>query len=55
MQFGALSRVRLSPDTNAAIRERWHPGLMLVLTDLTSHPDTRTGSDFVVLSEDVPG
>jgi hypothetical protein len=43
----------MPPDVISEIHARWHPGMMLVLNDLTSGPETRTGRDFVVMSEDV--
>ena len=29
-----------------------HPGLVMTLTDLPAHPDTRSGRDFVVVAQD---
>ena len=54
IELGALSRIRSPVDVNAAIYARWHPGMMLVVNDLSSHPDNRSGTDFVVMSEDTP-
>ena len=39
-------------DITAAIHDRWHPGMMLVLTDQRSHPESRTELGFVVMSDD---
>ena len=54
VELGALARVRTPPAVNTAIHDRWHPGMMLVLTDMPSHPDSRSGADFVVMSDDSP-
>jgi lipoprotein-anchoring transpeptidase ErfK/SrfK len=48
----ALRRVRGDRQIIAAISDRLKPGLLLVMTDLPSSPDTRTGQDFVVLNEE---
>ncbi|MBL8564156.1 MAG: L,D-transpeptidase [Hyphomicrobiaceae bacterium] len=37
----------------ATVHEHMHPGMTLVTTDLPLHPDTRTGRDFVVMSQDI--
>ena len=44
---------RLSSDTafRDAMVARMHPGMVLIVTDLPSHPDSRSGSDFVILSD----
>jgi hypothetical protein len=34
------------------MKARMHPGMVLVMTDLPAHADTRTGSDFVIMSPD---
>lgn len=49
-----LRRVRGDHTVIAAISDRLKPGLLLVMTDLPSTPDTRTGQDFVVLNDDTP-
>lgn len=48
----ALRRVRGDRQIIAAISDRLKPGLLLVMTDLPSSPDTTTGQDFVVLNEE---
>lgn len=42
---------RLSADKAfvARMQQSMHPGMMLIVTDLPSRPDTRTGKDFVVM------
>jgi hypothetical protein len=34
--------------------DRMHPGMVLITTELPSHPDTRTGDDFVLMDTDHP-
>jgi hypothetical protein len=46
-----IRRVGGPPDVVAAMKARMHPGMVLVLTDLPAHPDTKTGEDFVVMSD----
>lgn len=45
-----LNRVRLSRSTNAHLRERLHPGLTFVVSDLAATPDMRSGEDFVIMT-----
>jgi hypothetical protein len=47
----AIRRIGGPPDVIAAMKTRMHPGMVLILTDLPAHPDTRTGEDFVVMSD----
>ena len=47
-----LSRLQLPPDMARKIIELMHPGLVMTLTDLPAHPDTRSGRDFVVVAQD---
>jgi hypothetical protein len=47
-----LSRLQPAPDMARQIIELMHPGLVLTLTDLPAHPDTRSGRDFVVMTHD---
>jgi hypothetical protein len=50
---GALiRRLRADGPVLAAMKARMHPGMVLVMTDLPAHADTRTGSDFVIMSPD---
>lgn len=51
--LGSLHRVQTPPNVDAVLKARWHPGLTLVLTDQSASADTRTGTDFVVMSDDV--
>lgn len=45
----ASHRVRMSTQVREAIGSRLHPGTTFVVTDLPAHPQTRTGTDFVVM------
>jgi hypothetical protein len=46
-----IKRISGEPSVIDAMKARMHQGLVLVLTDLPSHPDTRTGKDFVILNQ----
>lgn len=46
----SLNRVRTSDDFAAAMKQRLHPGMVLVMTDLPLEAQTRSGGDFVVMS-----
>jgi hypothetical protein len=48
-----LRRIAFAPDMRAKVAERLHPGMTIVTTDLPAHPDTRSGRDFVVMSQDL--
>ena len=45
-----ISRVVADADFREALRQSMHPGMLLIVTDLPSGPDTRSGSDFVIMS-----
>ncbi|QRM56555.1 L,D-transpeptidase [Sinorhizobium sp. BG8] len=47
---GLLQQVQADPEFLAALQKHMHPGMMLVLTDVPLHPDTRSGQDFVIMS-----
>jgi hypothetical protein len=47
-----IQRIRAEPNVVDAMKQRMHVGLVLVTTDLPSHPDTRSGKDFVILNQD---
>lgn len=44
-----LKRIKSDETVRRAISDRMHPGLILVTTELPSHPDTRSGEDFVLM------
>ena len=43
---------RLSSDKAfvAQLQRRMHPGMMLIVTDLPTHPESRSGKDFVIMA-----
>ncbi|MFN3888767.1 MAG: L,D-transpeptidase [Beijerinckiaceae bacterium] len=45
-----ISRFSTDADFRDALRQTMHPGMIMVVTDLPSGPDTRSGSDFVIMS-----
>lgn len=47
-----IDRLRADAAVLDAMKPRMHPGMVLVMTDLPAHPDTRSGSDFVVMTSD---
>jgi hypothetical protein len=47
-----LQRIKSDESVRQAIAERMHPGMVLITTELPSHPDTRTGEDFVLINTD---
>lgn len=49
-----LQRIKADETVRQAIASRMHPGMVLVTTELPSHPDTRTGEDFVLIDTAPP-
>ena len=47
-----LQRIKADDTVRQAMADRMHPGMVLVTTELPSHPDTRTGDDFVLMDTD---
>ncbi len=47
-----LSRLQPSPDMAKQIIALMHPGLVMTMTDLPAHPETRSARDFVVVTQD---
>lgn len=45
-----LQRLKSDEAFIAALRQRMHPGMVVVLTDAPLHPDSRSGRDFVIMS-----
>ncbi len=45
-----IRRIRADDAFVAAMKARMHPGMVLVLTDAPLSPDSRTGSDFVIVT-----
>ena len=42
-----LQRLRSEDSFVAKLRDKMHPGMVVVVTDAPLHPDTRSGKDFV--------
>jgi hypothetical protein len=49
-----LQRIKADDAVRKAMADRMHPGMVLITTELPSHPDTRTGEDFVLMDTDRP-
>lgn len=47
-----LQRIKSDEAVRQAMAARMHPGMVLITTELPSHPDTRTGEDFVLINTD---
>lgn len=47
-----IRRVGADPGVVEAMKARMHPGMVLVMTDMPAHPDTRSGHDFVVMTQE---
>jgi hypothetical protein len=45
-----LQRLRSDENFVAKLRDKMHPGMVVVLTDAPLHPDTRSGKDFLIMS-----
>ena len=50
-ELAATSRLTIPPETYQVISENLHPGSAFMVTDLPAHPDTRTGTDFVIMRD----
>jgi hypothetical protein len=51
-EAAVLKRIRVDGDVLAAMQARMHPGMILITTELPTHPDTRSGDDFVLMNTD---
>ncbi len=47
-----LQRIKADDAVRKAMADLMHPGMVLVTTELPSHPDSRTGDDFVLMDTD---
>jgi len=47
-----IQRIRAEPSFNTAMQARMHPGMTMVLTDAPLSPDSRSGKDFVIVTND---
>lgn len=52
-EVSVLERVLADQSLQDAVHDRMHPGMVFITTDLPAHPDTRSGRDFVVMSQDI--
>lgn len=50
-ELAATTRLTIPPDAYAQIAKNLHPGSAFMLTDLPAHPETRTGTDFVIMRD----
>ena len=50
-ELAATSRLTIPPEAYQVISENLHPGSAFMVTDLPAHPDTRTGTDFVIMRD----
>jgi hypothetical protein len=48
-----IRRLKAETQVLDAMKARMHPGMVLVMTDLPAHADSRTGTDFVIMAEDM--
>jgi len=46
-----IRRVKADAHVREAMRVRMHPGMVLLTTDLPAHAETRTGTDFVIMTQ----
>jgi hypothetical protein len=47
-----LQRLRVPSAFSRLMREKLHPGLVMVVSDLAATPDRQSGRDFVIMSGD---
>lgn len=47
-----LKRISFAQDMRGWLQDHLHVGMTIITTDLPAHPDTRTGTDFVVMSQE---
>ena len=45
-----LSRLQSDAAFQRAMKQRMHPGMVMVVTDNPLHPDRRSGTDCVIMS-----
>jgi hypothetical protein len=50
-----LTRISADKAFVAAMAAKMHPGMVLIVTDLPTSPDTRSGKDFVIMTETEAG
>lgn len=50
--ISVLQRISSTQEVLDAMRERMHPGMVFITTDLPAQPDSRSGRDFVIMSQE---
>ncbi|MEX3008592.1 L,D-transpeptidase family protein [Hoeflea sp. TYP-13] len=50
-ELAATTRLTIPPKTYGKLAKNLHPGSAFMLTDLPAHPDTRTGTDFIIMRD----
>jgi hypothetical protein len=52
-ETAVIQRITADQPVIEVMKQRMHPGMVLVTTDLPASPDTRTGKDFVVMATEI--
>ena len=50
-ELAVMTRISANRATLDSVRRHMHPGMILVTTDLPARPDSRTGRDFVLMTQ----
>lgn len=45
-----VTRISTGNEFNREMREHMHPGMIMIVTDLPTHPDQQSGDDFVIMT-----
>jgi len=48
-----INRITADESFVKQIQSRMHPGMVMIVTDLPLHPDSRSGKDFVIMTAGV--
>lgn len=48
-----IARIKAGPELARKVADLMHPGLIFVMTDAPAHPETRSGREFVVMTEEM--
>ncbi len=46
---GIVNRLTTPKEFHQEVRQRLHPGFVVIVSDLAAHPDRRSGTDFVIM------
>ena len=49
--LAVVARLQADAAFQTAMRKRMHPGMVMVVTDNPLHPDRRSGTDFVIMTD----